>query len=168
MDFANFSGRDAIILAVIVIAVYLLVSLLRLSQVKRRRKAAAMPPATQDATPEETERAPPQRPAELAAGTPLAAAPSFEERLFRTSVEGELQQLRQEVAELREALDQLKAARRVAPQYNEAMLLAQRGVHAQVIADQCAISIGEAELVAALSRSKQEYQDHDEPYDARP
>ena len=65
------------------------------------------------------------------------------------------------------ALEQVKASRCVSPQYNEAMLLAQRGVNAQVIADQCAISIGEAELVAALSRNRQEYEDYDRQIDGR-
>jgi hypothetical protein len=98
-----------------------------------------------------------------------ATAPpgSFGERLLLTQIEDELGQLRQEVAELKAALDEVKTARGVAPQYAEAMLMAQRGVEAQVIADRCAISIGEAELVAALSRNRQEYESHDESYDAR-
>ena len=40
----------------------------------------------------------------------------------------------------------------MSPLYNEAMVLAQKGVDAAGIAGQCGISIGEAELVAALSR----------------
>ena len=87
--------------------------------------------------------------------------------MFRSSVEAELQNLRSDVAELKAALGQLTASRRVSPQYNEAMLLAQRGMDAQIIADQCAISIGEAELVVALSRNRQEYEDYDSQYDGR-
>ncbi|MBI3525326.1 MAG: DUF2802 domain-containing protein [Betaproteobacteria bacterium] len=88
-------------------------------------------------------------------------AADFGEQLYRSGVEAELQQLRSEVAELKEIIAQLKAARRVSPQYNEAMLLAQRGMDELSIANQCGISIGEAELVLALSRNKQEYEDYD-------
>lgn len=173
MDFTNFSGRDGIILAVILIAVYLLVSLLRLTQLKRKRTGAtrrskAATGASAEAGAAEQDAAP--APDAAAEAPPLArpyAAPSFEDQLFRTNVEAELQQLREEVAELRTALAQLKASRRVSPQYNEAMLLAQRGVGAQSIADQCAISIGEAELVLALSRNRQEYEDYDRQDDGR-
>ena len=43
-------------------------------------------------------------------------------------------------------------------------MLAQRGLDAQSIAEQCGISVGEAELVLALSRNKQEYEDgEDDP-----
>jgi hypothetical protein len=156
LDFLNFSSRDAIIFAVIAIVAYLLVSLLRLSQIRRRRKTAD-PSVTQAANLSPID--------DLAATPPVAA--SFEDRLFRTNIEAELQALRQEVAELREALEQIKASRRVSPQYNEAMLLAQRGVDASIIADRCAIAIGEAELVVALSRNRQEYEDYDAQYEER-
>ena len=86
----------------------------------------------------------------------------FSKQLFRSNLEAEVQHLRSDVAGLREELKLLKAARRVSPQYNEAMMLAQRGIDAQGIADQCGISVGEAELVLALSRNKQEYEDYGE------
>lgn len=168
MEFIDFNGRDIIILAVVLVAVYLLVSLLRLSQVGRRHKSHDARPA---AAPIEAEPAGPPSPSDAPDAAVHVAAtgapPSFEAQLRRTSLENEVQQLRQEVAELKSALEQVKASRRVSPQYNEAMLLAQRGVNAQVIADQCAISIGEAELVAALSRNRQEYEDYDRQIDGR-
>lgn len=91
--------------------------------------------------------------------------PSFDEHLFRHNVEAELQTLRAEVAELREALGRLQASRSVSPQYTEAMRLAQRGATARSIADECAISIGEAELVRALSQNNLEHPDDDGQYD---
>lgn len=91
--------------------------------------------------------------------------PSFDEHLFRHNVETELQQLRTEVTELREALGRLQTSRSVSPQYTEAMRLAQRGASARIIADECAISIGEAELVRALSKNSQESPDDDGQYD---
>ncbi|MBP9712792.1 MAG: DUF2802 domain-containing protein [Sterolibacterium sp.] len=169
MDFSNFSSRDGILLVVIAIAGYLLVSLLRLLQIRWRSKRVAVRPAVA-ATREPALRFDPAA-ADDALAPPLSAtaslAGSFGERLLLTQLEGEVGQLRQEVAELRAALDEIKTARRVSPQYAEAMLMAQRGIEAQDIADRCAISIGEAELVAALSRNRQEYETHDESYDAR-
>ena len=128
------------------------------------------PPAEADASPEpepkRKHRWLPQWIRAEADPTPEAAAeaavPTFGEQLQRSSLEAEVQHLRSDVAGLREELKLLKAARRVSPQYNEAMMLAQRGVDAQGIADQCGISVGEAELVLALSRNKQEYEDYGE------
>ncbi len=154
------------ILAVVIVAVYLLVSLLRLNQVGRRHKSHDARPATPSGT-EPASATPPDQAPGAAAHMTAAGAPSFDAQLRRISLETEVQQLRQEVAELKSALEQIKASRCVSPQYNEAMLLAQRGVNAQVIADQCAISIGEAELVAALSRNRQEYEDYDRQIDGR-
>ena len=97
-----------------------------------------------------------------AAAGPGKSPEPFGDQLFRSTLEAELQHLRSDVAGLREELRLLKAARRVSPQYNEAMMLAQRGIDAQGIAEQCGISVGEAELVLALSRNKQEYEDYGE------
>ena len=103
-----------------------------------------------------------QAPASPPGAWPGESPQRFGDHLFRTTLESELQQLRSEVASLREELKVLKAARRVSPQYNEAMMLAQRGIDAGSIAAQCGISVGEAELVLALSRNKQEYDDYGE------
>ena len=98
------------------------------------------------------------------AATPLQEAPeppqpAFALELTKSSVEVELQQLRRESSALREELLRvreelagIKASRNVSPLYGEAMSLAQRGVTADGIAVQCGISLGEAELVAALAR----------------
>ena len=179
MDFTEFSIRYAIICAVAVIAVYMLVSLLRLSQIKRRKPSV---PAIERALKfdadgiYELRRGPAVKAAEEAA--PVNRWPAeeresrdssetlqFGEQLFRSSVEAELERMRGEVADLKETIAQLKAARRVSPQYNEAMALAQRGMDKQDIAEECGISIGEAELVLALSRNKQEYEEHDRQND---
>jgi len=76
------------------------------------------------------------------------------ERLARTELERELQQLRQEVAALRTELGELKAARNISPQYAEALALAQRGLSAREVAERMGISLAEAELVHALSRGE--------------
>lgn len=184
MDFSTLDGRDAIIAAVILVALYLLVSLLRLGTIKFRQSRAShsRKPAGKVEDPREEIRfnQNPVRPVvEEIAQRGAEAAPEyvppgqrqpstqFNEQLFRSSVEAELQQLREEVAALKDALAQLKATRSVSPQYNEAMLLAQRGMSAQGIADHCTISIGEAELVVALNRNKLEHENHDKSYDGR-
>jgi hypothetical protein len=64
----------------------------------------------------------------------------------------ETTQLRAEVAQLAEEVRQLKATHNVSPIYSEAMSLAERGELPAGIAARCGISIGEAELVAALAR----------------
>jgi hypothetical protein len=166
-DFLHLGARDLILLVLILLAVYLVVSLLRLAQVRLRHgidDTATTLPATPSRTRSYDEptlgaTSLPQagRSNEMMSEPTIA---SFEMQLFRSQVEAELQGLRQDVAELRQSLAQLTATRRVAPQYNEAMLLAQQGMPAQTIADQCHISIGEADLVVALARSRQEYQDH--------
>lgn len=63
----------------------------------------------------------------------------------------ESERLREELAAMHEEMAQLKAARNVSPLYSEAASLAQKGVSADGIAGQCGISLGEAELVAALA-----------------
>jgi multidrug resistance efflux pump len=69
-------------------------------------------------------------------------------------LEREVRQLRAEVEKLQQELKELKAARFVAPQYGEALALAQRGFSAQQIADRMGIALAEAELVLALSRGE--------------
>lgn len=84
-------------------------------------------------------------------GEPLAA------HLARTEVEEEIQRMRDEMERMRREMDDLRTMRRVSPQYAEAMELAQRGSSAQDLADQLGMSLGEAELVHALSRSQQNF-----------
>jgi hypothetical protein len=175
MDFSTFGVRESIILAVIVAVAYLLVSLLRLAFLKRslRKKKVAKDfernedvvygfarsrPSLADIAAKGKESSPVE-PQQIASPMP------FGDQLFRSSVEVELQQLRSEINSIKDSLAQMKASRRISPQYNEAMLLAQRGMSAQGIAGQCSISLGEAELIVALSRNKQEYEDHGSQYD---
>ena len=189
MELPVLGWRELIIIGLVVAAVYLLAALLRLGQLKRRRqRLAALPPAeVKSPLPAKwanllrRRKEPKAVPGEAAEEAPWLApsirqeaparnqASAFGEQLFRSGVEAELQQLRSEVASLKEELKLMKAARRVSPQYNEAMMLAQRGMDATSVAEQCGISVGEAELVLALSRNKQEYEDYgdnDPPWSA--
>lgn len=81
------------------------------------------------------------------------------EHLARADMEMEVQRMRDEMERMRQEMEELRTARRVSPQYAEAMELAQRGLTAQDVADRLGISLAEAELVHALSRGKQNYEE---------
>ena len=88
-----------------------------------------------------------------------APAGDFAAQLTQKTMEAEVRQLREQLAEsreeiqrMREEMDRLSAAQKVSPLYNEAMALAIRGVDAAGVAGRCGISIAEAELVVALSK----------------
>ncbi|HMM53664.1 MAG TPA: DUF2802 domain-containing protein [Candidatus Desulfobacillus sp.] len=80
----------------------------------------------------------------------------FGKQLEKRGIEAELDELRAEVAALKERVGLLEAARNVSPQYGEAVALAQKGQDAQQIAERCGISVAEAEMVCALSRARAE------------
>lgn len=97
------------------------------------------------------------------AGQATAGAPaSFAETLEASRLDQEVRELRAEVAALREELAEMQAARRVSPQYADAMALARRGFDAQGIADHCGIARGEAELVMSLARGSYELNAEDD------
>lgn len=91
---------------------------------------------------------------------------AFSDQFKRFALEGEYAQMQRdltnlkgEMQELRDEVERLKAAQNVSPLYSEAVHLAQQGHDAAGIAGRCGISIAEAELVAALSRSSAEFAD---------
>lgn len=162
MDLAGLAWRDAILFVVALAAVYLVFMLLRLTQVGRRKSSAppatALEPVVETEEDDEEDWLPPQ----VYDKPQIAAAPAqaFDAHLLRSAMEAEIQALKAETARLadelarqRDEMENLKAARHVAPQYSEAMSLAQSGHEAGSIANRCGISIGEAELVAALARN---------------
>lgn len=79
------------------------------------------------------------------------------EHLARSEVEMEVQRMRDDMERMRAEMEELRVARRVSPQYAEAMELAQRGLNAQDVADRLGISLAEAELVHALSRGDKNF-----------
>jgi hypothetical protein len=163
MDFTEFGWRDGVLLGAAAVGVYLAVALLRLLQLGKRKGHGAdahidvlagsgFGPATAPA-PADHADLPFSFPSPLAkAAVAVPPGTTFAETLNSTALEHEVRQLRSEVAALREDLLELQATRRVAPQYADAMVLARRGFDVQGIADQCGISLGEAELVLALAR----------------
>lgn len=176
-DFLSHIGwRDLVLVAAAVIGVYLALSVMRLFQVAGKRGDGGKQEPL--ASPDETGFAPKQvriSPRTLQPEPPLEPQlqpqpePEFARELARSNVEAELERLRREGALLREELarlteevSRLKATRNVSPLYNEAMTLAQQGMPANGIAGHCGISIGEAELVAALARGGSEFERHEQ------
>lgn len=64
--------------------------------------------------------------------------------------------LEEEVARLSGELEGLQVERSVSPQYGEAMVLARRGLAADAIAERCGISVAEAALVCSLVQGQQQ------------
>lgn len=167
-DFDFMAGivwRDLVLVAAAVIAIYLALSVMRLLQMaSRRRRAAQQSPVVEFSAAEP--HVPVVEP--QASSWPPAPVPEFAAELARSNVESELHSLRRECAQLREGMARLtedvariKATGNMSPLYNEAMVLAQQGMPADGIAGHCGISIGEAELVAALARGGSQFERHE-------
>lgn len=134
--FETFGWREAVIGMAALIGIYAGIIIIRLSRMSR-------PKPTETAWKQAAEPAWKQDPAE------------FGEQVFKSGIEAELKDLREQVVALREEVDKLKAARTVSPQYGEAVTLAQQGLDAQTIAARCGISVSEAEMVRALSQRQE-------------
>jgi hypothetical protein len=108
-------------------------------------------------------------PAEPPAATPPAvdarsasellpeAVASFPEQLAWSRLEAEVRQLRGELAALPLQVAALKATPRVSPMYADALDLARRGFDARGVAEECGISVAEAELVLAMARDNTDF-----------
>lgn len=187
MEIAGFALRDIIIAIGALAAVYLLYMTIGLLRLRRRKAALAKAPPPMVAPTADPAVAPPvgryRQYLDEEAGdedddgpdlvyarpqtsppppAPAVSAPSFGAELERSQLERDVRQLRDEVAALRRELDEMKAASRVSPQYSDAMALVQRGMTAQDVADRCSISLAEAELVWALARNPQDFEEEDD------
>ena len=173
MDIGLIDGigwRDLVLVVAAVLGGYLVLSVMRLFQVAGKRPAARLEDQLEASGWE------PYQSAE-AVSQPLQAPPAppkteFGEELARFNVEVEVKSLRRECAQLREELARLteevarsKMTGNASPHYSEAMLLARQGMAANGIAGHCGISIGEAELVAALARGASGFERHDQGED---
>ncbi len=207
--FESFGWRDAVMVVVVIIAIYMLISVLRLLQFRRHSTAMVWPPPQEpvvstNPAPEQDEpllgdavtispefaallpasamNAAPKwevrdEPPRLETAEPIELAgqiePGFRTPPQRSGVEAELQYLRgdlarlsDQIAEVRDDVEMLKASRNVSPLYSEAMGLAQQGHDARSIAGRCGISVGEADLVVALSRKTGGFDASEESEDA--
>jgi len=139
MDLTEFGWRTLMMLAVVAAGAYLLVSLLRLIGLRRRRRRPSTLPDT-------------QIPTGVPDSPPAVGVPAFAEQLGWTRLDTEVRELRAELVAIRAELSELRAARRVSPLYADAAALARRGYDAQGVAEECGISVAEAELVLSMSR----------------
>jgi hypothetical protein len=143
-EMSSLGLREVLLLAAGLVAAYLIVQLLRLTRPPKPSPPAAEPPSSQRAEP--------------VAPRVDTSDIEFADHLAISAINLEVQRLRRESADMKAELDQLreevrqlKATHNVSPIYSEAMTMAQRGELPAGIAARCGISLGEAELVAALA-----------------
>lgn len=154
MDWAMFGWREGILLLVGLAVLYLVATLVKLMRLGHR--APSLPAQGVPFLEEplaEPEAAAPENIAPAAGGFGEQLA----EHLARSEMEIEIGRLREEMEAMRAELEELRAARHVSPHYADALELAQRGLTAQDVADRLGISLGEAELVHALSRGDRNF-----------
>lgn len=177
MEIAGIPLRDVVLVLSGLAGIYLVIMLLRLVQVGRHRDQAIEDDELEQASDDEavaTDAPVPEPLAGPAKPRLVEKSSGFGAELTRSQQDSELRQLREEVAQLREEVgllradvSQIKAARYVSPQYADAMALAPRCLSGQELADRCGISLGEAELVWALSRGPTQF-DEEEDYGGEP
>ena len=159
--------RELVMLAAAVAGIYLVVALLALARLGRRpaRQSNVEPSAPDDLGP--PFKAPPPghvwdhpflTPVRLPDEAPPTPTESpFAATLAATEMEAEVRQLRAEIEQLRQELAEVKLARRISPLYADAAALAHRGFDARGVAEECGISVAEAELVLAMSKDEQNF-----------
>lgn len=177
IDLAALGLRDYLLVAAVLAAGYLLLSLLPLLRMASKRSRGISEPTVADQPAIEAATNEPAAPRDEPRHEPRfagfaqqsvpggdergAAAGDFSRELAASSRDLEIRRLRQEMDQvladmtrLSEEVSAMRASRNVSPHYSEAMTLALQGETPGGIADRCDISIGEAELVAALARGK--------------
>ena len=177
MDFgglANLSWREALIAAIVLLALYVVVVYVRMRRLKRA-KAGIEAPQVRKAQSAMAAYAAVQEPALSAEPEPLAAPseaafpwnepPGTPAEQKIEALEREVNQLRKEVGGLRAEVLVLREERRrevaqvqvtqnASPLYSDAMQMAMQGHDAATIAQHCGISRAESELVVALVRNR--------------
>ena len=63
-------------------------------------------------------------------------------------------ELHREINDLREQLQSLLNGQNISPEYSEPLMLAQRGMGVDELAEHCGISVAEAQLVCSLAASR--------------
>jgi hypothetical protein len=146
IDLSAIGWKEAALVALVILAGYMGYALMRLSMLNARRSPDTAPVAP---PPPPAVQAPPvDLQAELdllldARLAPLMQALETRLDLIEDRLDGVSRRL--------ETVNQLPP---VAPQYSEALSLAARGLSAEDIAEQCDMSVGEAELVRTLAQSR--------------
>lgn len=151
IDLSAIGWKEAALVALVILAVYMGYALLRLSTLNARSEPADAFPEPLPVTPlAQGEPALPQEEIEALLDTMLdrRLAPLMQQ------LETRLDQAEARIDDLGRRVDTVNQLPPVAPQYSEALSLAARGLSAEDIAEQCAMSVGEAELVRTLAKSR--------------
>lgn len=162
----NLGLREFIIAMIVLVAIYIVVVLWRMRRLHRAAPVgsgpAPQPVAESDALiSERTQDEPPETFEGLGQSVKMA------EQALQLGLEQEVAQMRDELdavrgelaalrQDMQHELAQLRAAQSVSPIYGDAMQLAAAGYDPLAIAERCGIARAEAELVVALSKSREQ------------
>ncbi len=146
IDLSAIGWKEAALVALVILAGYMGYALVRLSMLNARRTAEAAPPPV----PVAPMPAPP--PVDLQAELDML----LDARLapLMQALETRLDLIEDRLDGVSRRLETVNQLPPVAPQYSEALSLAARGLSAEDIAEQCDMSVGEAELVRTLAQSR--------------
>jgi len=145
IDLSAIGWKEAALVALVILAGYMGYALVRLSMLNARRTAEAAPPP-------EPEAPVPPPPVDLQAELDML----LDARLapLMQALETRLDLIEDRLDGVSRRLETVNQLPPVAPQYSEALSLAARGLSAEDIAEQCDMSVGEAELVRTLAQSR--------------
>lgn len=145
MDLSAIGWKEAALVALVILAAYMGYALMRLSTMNARR-------------------APPQQPSSAERAKRTLTADEADVRLdvlldkrlapLMQALEARLDLIEDRLDGLGRRIETVNQLPPVAPQYSEALSLAARGLSAGDIAEQCDMSVGEAELVLNLAQSR--------------
>lgn len=141
IDLSAIGWKEAALVALVILAGYMGYALVRLSMLNARGKVEAAPPPV-----------PPAPAVDLQAELDML----FDARLapLMQALETRLDLIEDRLDGVSRRLETVNQLPPVAPQYSEALSLAARGLSAEDIAEQCDMSVGEAELVRTLAQSR--------------
>lgn len=164
--------REAVIVLIVLVAIYMLFVVLRMRHLRRRSMSPAqvapvLAADDQVAEQDDSGLAPSSEEAAAEPDADRSEAPRhLADGVLRSGLEQELAQLRDEVdavrgalaalrADMHQELASLRACQTVSPIYGDAMQLAVSGYDAAAIAERCGIARAEADLVVALAKSQE-------------
>lgn len=146
----NLELREVVWVVVGLLALYAVMQLGRLHGLRRARRAAQEVAAA----PAQASAAPAAFGLELEVQQLRRELALLRQDLADAVAAGEEtdRRLEAETARLGEAVEGLQAERSISPHYGEAMVLARRGLPAEAVAERCGISVAEAALVCSLAQ----------------
>jgi hypothetical protein len=146
IDLSAIGWKEAALVALVILAGYMGYALMRLSMLNARRASEAAPP------PPPVSPVPVQPPMDVQAELDML----LDARLapLMQALETRLDLIEDRLDGVSRRLETVNQLPPVAPQYSEALSLAARGLSAEDIAEQCDMSVGEAELVRTLAQSR--------------